>query len=107
MMDFFIQNAYAASDAQASQSVLSSFIPLVLIMVVFYFLLIRPQQKRLKEHQDMIKVLAKGSKILTAGGIIGTVVKVEDEILIVEVAENTRVKIKKDTVLDIINETKA
>lgn len=106
-MDLFISNVHAANSIQASQSVLSSFILLVLIMVVFYFLLIRPQQKRIKEHQNMIKTLAKGAKVLTAGGIIGTIVKVEDEILIVEVAEYTRVKIKRDTVLGVVNESKA
>ncbi len=72
--------------------------PLLLIMLVFYFLLIRPQQKRLKAHKDMVAGMKKGDKIVTAGGIYGTVVDVSDNEIKVEIAEGTRVRVKRDTV---------
>lgn len=74
--------------------------PILLIMVVFYFLLIRPQQKKLKEHKAMVEGMKKGDKIVTAGGIIGTVIEVSDEEVKVEIAEGTRVRIKRDTIVN-------
>lgn len=80
-------------------NVLVQFLPLILIFVVFYFLLIRPQQKRMKEHRDMLAAIRRGDRIVTGGGIIGIVVKVgpEDE-LTVEIAEGVRVKVLRSTV---------
>lgn len=80
-------------------NVLVQFLPLILIFVVFYFLLIRPQQKRMKEHRDMLAAIRRGDRIVTGGGIVGTVVKVgpEDE-LTVEIAEGVRVKVLRSTV---------
>jgi preprotein translocase subunit YajC len=77
--------------------------PLVLIFVVFYFLLIRPQQKKMKAHRELIGALKRGDKVLTAGGIIGTVVKVEDDsTLLVEIAKDIRVRIARSTISELL-----
>jgi preprotein translocase subunit YajC len=89
--------AYAASPSEAGGIV--QLAPLLLIMVVFYFLLIRPQQKRLKEHKSLVEGMKKGDKVVTAGGIIGTVIDVSDDEIRVEIAEGTRVRIKRDTIV--------
>lgn len=73
----------------------TSLIPLILIFVIFYFLLIRPQQKRAKEHKTMIENLKKGDKIITSGGIYGIIEAVGTNTITVKVAENTKVKIGK------------
>ena len=77
-----------------------SLMPLVLIFVVFYFLLIRPQQKKMKTHRDMIGAVKRGDRVLTGGGILGTVVKVEDsdDILLVEIAKDIRVRVARGTI---------
>ena len=75
-----------------------NFIPLILMFVIFYFLLIRPQQKKAKEHREMIGSLKKGDKIITSGGIYGTITGVEDNIITVEIAEKVRVKVSRGNV---------
>lgn len=103
--------AFAAESAQATQqpSLLTSFAPLILIMVVFYFLLIRPQQKKMREHQNMLSKISKGDKVVTSGGIFATVSKVEENsnYIVVEIAENVKVKIKRDSVSEVVNEQAA
>jgi len=84
----------------------ASLIPLILIMVIFYFLLIRPQQKRLKTHGEMIKNLKKGDKVITGGGLFATVIDVKEQHLKVEIADGVRVKVKQDTILNIITADK-
>lgn len=78
-----------------------TFLPLILIFVVFYFLLIRPQQKRIKEHKAMIEAVRRGDKVVTGGGIIGTVVKVQDNEVTVEIAEAVRVRVIKGTITSV------
>jgi preprotein translocase subunit YajC len=73
--------------------------------VVFYFLLIRPQQKRAKEHRDMLGNLRRGDRVVTGGGIVGTVQKVADDELTVEIAENVRVKVIRSTVTTVLART--
>ncbi|MDX8392101.1 MAG: preprotein translocase subunit YajC [Mariprofundaceae bacterium] len=92
----FIPSAHAAGDAFGGG--IAQLIPLVLIIVIFYFLLIRPQQKRLKSHQSMISELKKGDNVVTAGGIVGTVHDVSEDIVRVEIADKVRVKVKRDTI---------
>ncbi len=92
----FIGNAHAAPDVAGSG--LASLAPLVLIMVIFYFLLIRPQQKKLKEHKDMVSGLKKGDKVVTGGGIYGTVIDVKEDHIRLNIADGVRVKVKPDTV---------
>ena len=77
---------------------IGQFIPLILIFVIFYFFLIRPQQKKVKEHKAMVEGLKKGDKIVTSGGITGTISRVIDnEKIEVEIAENVKVEIIKAT----------
>lgn len=87
-------------------NLLLQFLPLILIFVVFYFLLIRPQQKRLKEHRDMLAAIRRGDRVVTGGGIIGTVVKVgADDELSVEIADGVRVKVVRSTVTSVLAKT--
>ncbi len=81
---------------------LTGILPLILIFVVFYFLLIRPQQKKLKSHKEMITNLKKGDKVVTQGGIMGTIHYVnEDGTLALEVADNVTVRVAKGMIADI------
>lgn len=75
------------------------FLPLILIFVVFYFLLIRPQQKRMKQHREMLENLRRGDRVVTGGGIIGIIVKVgQDDELTVEIGDGLRVKVLRSTI---------
>tara|TARA_B100000029_G_C17364673_1_gene883823 strand:- start:229 stop:543 length:315 start_codon:yes stop_codon:yes gene_type:complete len=83
---------------------LGAFLPLILIFGIFYVLLIRPQQKKIKLHKEMINNLKRGDKIITSGGIIGTVTKVnENKELNVEIADNVEIKIAQGMVTDLYN----
>ena len=93
----FISNAYAQS-AAGGPGGLMSFLPIVLMFVVLYFLMIRPQMKRQKEQKAMIDALAKGDEVITAGGILGKVSKVTEAYVIVEVADGTEVVMQKASV---------
>lgn len=96
-----------APAAPAGGDVFMQFLPLILIFVVFYFLLIRPQQKRMKEHNEMLKALKKGDKVVTGGGIVGTITKVEgDDYLHVEIAPNIEVKALRSTVTGLADPAK-
>jgi preprotein translocase subunit YajC len=90
--------ADAAAGAGGAQG-LMSFLPLVLIFVVFYFLLIRPQQKKAKEHQNFIANLKKGDEVLTSGGLQGKITGLTDRVATLEIAENVRVKIARPYIL--------
>jgi len=96
-MIFFISNAYAQAGGGAGPSFLS-FIPLVLMLVVFYFLMIRPQQKRMKEHGSMVDALKKGDEVVTNGGLGGTITKVGDSYMMMRVADNVEVSVQKAAV---------
>jgi preprotein translocase subunit YajC len=98
-----ISPAYAQAGGAPAGFDLISLMPLVLIFVVFYFLLIRPQQRKMKAHREMIGALKRGDKVLTGGGIIGTVVKVEDNELLVEVAKDVRVRVARGTISDLLS----
>ena len=77
----------------------AQFIPLILIFVIFYFFLIRPQQKRVREHKDMVKNLKRGDEVITSGGIIGKVDRVyEDDNLDIEISDGVKVNVIKNTV---------
>lgn len=101
----FITPAYAATGGPASLfggSGIMQIVPLVLIFVVFYFLLIRPQQKKVKEHREMITNLRRGDRIVTSGGIIGQITKVMSENeLQIEIAEGVRVRCSRSMVANI------
>jgi preprotein translocase subunit YajC len=95
----WISNAFAQAPAAGADSGgLMSFLPLVLMFVVLYFLMIRPQMKRQKEQKAMIDALAKGDEVITAGGILGKVTKVTDAYVTVEVADGTEMVMQKASV---------
>ena len=82
---------------------IAQFIPLILIFVIFYFFLIRPQQKRVKEHKVMVESLKRGDEIITSGGIIGTIERVmEDDRIEVNIGENVKVNIIKSTITSLL-----
>ena len=91
----FISVAYAQSADAASGSAFFQFIPLILILGVFWFLIIRPQQKKQKEHQRMVDSLRKGDKVVTNGGIFGTIVKVGDDRLTLEIASKIQIQLER------------
>ncbi|MCC2625626.1 MAG: yajC [Burkholderiales bacterium] len=105
----FISNAFAdttASTAPAAataahstpQSQIMSFLPMIVIFVLFWLLLIRPQQKKAKLHNQMISELQKGDEVVTSGGILGKISKVEDQVISLEIADNVVIKVQKNTV---------
>ena len=82
---------------------LAQFIPLILIFVIFYFFLIRPQQKRVKDHKAMVESLKRGDEVITSGGIIGTIDRVmEDDRIEVTIGENTKVQIIRSTITSLL-----
>nr|WP_229428184.1 preprotein translocase subunit YajC [Massilia soli] len=81
---------------------LSTFLPLILMFVVMYFLMIRPQQKRAKEQKAMMDALAKGDEVITAGGILGKVSKVNDTYVTVEVSPNTEIVVQKHSITTLL-----
>ena len=103
----FIKEAYAQTAGAGGGDFLVSMLPLILIFVVFYFLLIRPQQQKMKAHRAMIGAVKRGDKILTAGGIFGTISKVEeaDDVVLVEIAKDVRVRVARSTISDVVNKT--
>ncbi|MEM6310112.1 MAG: preprotein translocase subunit YajC [Pseudomonadota bacterium] len=85
---------------------IGQFIPLILIFAIMYFLLIRPQQKKVKEHQAMVEALRRGDQVVTQGGLIGKVTKVkEDNEIEVELAEGVKVRVVRSTVAQVISKT--
>mgnify|MGYP001027665167 CR=1 FL=1 len=85
-----------------------SFLPLIMIFVIFYFLLIRPQQKKMKEHQAMLAAVRRGDKVVTSGGLIGTVSKVNsDTEVLVEIAENVKVRVVKAMISEVLSKIEA
>jgi preprotein translocase subunit YajC len=99
-MDFFIASAYA-QDA-APQGGLLSFLPLIVIFVVFYFLLIRPQTKRAKEHRQLVEKLAVGDEVVTNGGLLGKITNVGDSFVTLELADNVKIKLQKHAVASVV-----
>ena len=82
---------------------IAQFIPLILIFVIFYFFLIRPQQKRVKDHKAMVASLKRGDEVITSGGIIGTIDRVmEDDRIEVTIADNTKVQIIRSTITSLL-----
>jgi preprotein translocase subunit YajC len=96
--------AQAAGGAGAAGG-LMSFVPILLIFVIMYFLMIRPQQKKVKEHKAMVGALRRGDQVVTSGGLIGKVAKVADNELEVEIAPNVKVKVVRSTVSQVLSKT--
>lgn len=99
-MDFFISNAYAQSAQQGGT--LGMLLPMIIIFVAFWFLLIRPQQKKQKAHAALVAALNVGDEVMTAGGILGKVTNVTDHYAAVEIADGTVIKVQKMSVSQVM-----
>lgn len=99
--------AQAAGAAAGTGNIFQSFlVPMVLMVVIFYFFLIRPQQKRVKEHAQMVQNLRRGDKVVTAGGLLAKVTKVgEGDEIEVEIADNVKVKVIRSTITSLVSKT--
>ena len=100
----FISNAFAqtAPAAASGTDSLMSFLPLVLMFVVLYFIMIRPQMKRQKEHKAMIEAIAKGDEIVTSGGLVGRVAKISENFMHVEVASGVELQVQRSAVVQVL-----
>jgi preprotein translocase subunit YajC len=102
----FISNAFAqaapAAAGGSTESTLLSLLPLVLMFVVLYFIMIRPQMKKQKEHKAMVDALAKGDEVIIAGGVLGRVAKLGDSFINVEVAGNVELQVQRVSVLQVL-----
>lgn len=93
-----ISNAYAQAGGAAPGGGLMQFVPIILMFVLLYFLMIRPQMKRAKEHKAMTEALAKGDEVVAAGGMLGRITKVGDTYVSLEIANNTEIMVQKSAV---------
>lgn len=101
----FVTPAYAQA-AGGAGGAFASFLPLILIFLIMYFLLIRPQQKKVKEHQAMVEALRRGDQVVTAGGLVGKVTKVRDDGEVeVEIAAGVNVRVVKHTITQVRSKT--
>ena len=96
-MNIFIENAWAQS-GESGGDMLLGFLPLIIIFVVFYFLLIRPQSKKTKEHKEMISSLVVGNEVITAGGILGKIIEINEQYVHLEISKGVTVKVQRHTV---------
>jgi preprotein translocase subunit YajC len=101
ILDFFIASAHA-QDAAAPAGGLMSFLPLIIIFVIFYFLLIRPQMKRAKEHKNLVAALSTGDEVVTNGGLLGKITKVGESFVTVELADNVQIKVQKHAIASVM-----
>lgn len=101
-MNGLIPEAYAQAGGAAPGGQLAPLLMMVLFIVIFYFLLIRPQQKKAKEHAAMLGKLANGDEVVTAGGIVGKVVEVQEGFIGLEIAEGVRIKVQKFQVSSLV-----
>ncbi len=102
-MDFFIKSAYAQSiGSSGGQSIIGALMLPVLLLVVFYVLLIRPQNKRAKEQKEMLSKIAAGDEVATTGGVLGKIVEVGEQFLTLEIAAGVNVKLQKFQVSQVL-----
>ncbi|MDD2700351.1 MAG: preprotein translocase subunit YajC [Sideroxydans sp.] len=100
--ELFISNAYAEGAAAPQGGGFMEFLPLIALLAVFYFLILRPQQKRAKEHAALVAALQKGDEVVTIGGVLGKVVKVGEENVMVEIASGVEVQVQKPAVQTVL-----
>ncbi|MEM8788660.1 MAG: preprotein translocase subunit YajC [Pseudomonadota bacterium] len=102
----FVTPAYAQAAGGSAAGGLLGFVPIILIFAIMYFLMIRPQQKKMREHSNMVAALRRGDQVVTQGGLIGKVTKVKDDGEIeVEVASDVRVRVVRNTISQVLNKT--
>jgi len=97
-MDFLISSAFAQDAAASAPNPLMSFLPLIILFGIFYFMLIRPQMKRAKEQRAMIAALAKGDEVMTTGGLLGRIEDLGEAFITLEIADNVRIKLQKNAI---------
>jgi len=100
-MDFLISSAHAQGVGSQGDT-FSLLMPMIIIFVAFYFLLIRPQKKRQKQHEELVTALATGDEVLTAGGILGKVTAVSDHYITINIASSVEIKVQKSTVSAVV-----
>jgi preprotein translocase subunit YajC len=100
--EIFISNAYAEGAAAPQGGGFMEFLPLIALLAVFYFLVLRPQQKRAKEHAALVAALQKGDEVVTIGGVLGKVTKVGEENVMVEIAAGVEVQVQKPSVQTVL-----
>jgi len=100
ILDFFISSAQAQDATQPGG--LMSFLPLIVIFIIFYFLLIRPQMKRAKEHKQLVSQLSNGDEIVTNGGLLGRITNVGESFITVELADNVKIKVQRHAVANVM-----
>lgn len=100
---FGFENVYAAAPASAGSSGIMSMLPMIVILIGFmYFLMIRPQAKRAKEHKNLMGSLQKGDEVMTIGGIAGTIEKVTDDFVVLVIAENININMQKSAIANVL-----
>ena len=100
----FVSPEYAQASGGGLGSGLTSLIPLILIFAIMYFLLIRPQQKKVKEHKAMVEALRRGDSVVTQGGVVGKITRVKDDNEVeVEIADGVRIRVMRSTIAQLIN----
>ena len=100
ILDFFITSAHAQDATQPGG--LMSFLPLIIIFVIFYFLLIRPQMKRAKEHKKLVAELGNGDEVVTNGGLLGRITNVGESFITVELADNVQIKVQRHAIASVM-----
>ena len=107
MTNLFISDAYAqaaAAPAQGSQGIMGMFLPMIVVFAIFYFLIIRPQKKRDKDHQSFMSSLQKGDDVVTQSGLLGKVTGIADKVITLEVAPNVKIKVLRATVIQKVDQ---
>ena len=100
----FVTPAYAqAAGGAGGAGAIAQFVPLILIFVIMYFLILRPQQKRMKDHRNMVAALKRGDQVITGGGLIGKVTDVKDEEVTVEIAQGVKVRVVRSSITQVLN----
>ncbi len=102
LSNLLISNAYAEGAAPSAGGGIMDFLPLIALLAVFYFLVLRPQQKRAKDQKAMLEALGKGDEVLTTGGIMGRVTKIGDTYTSIEIAENVVIQVQKETIQSVL-----
>ena len=102
----FVSPAYAqAAGAPGGAAAFAQFVPLLLVFVIMYFLILRPQQKKMSQHRAMVEALKRGDTVVTQGGLIGKVIAVRDDELDVEIAQGVKVRVVRGTVAQVLTRT--
>lgn len=104
LLSFFVSDAFAQNGGGgASQpDPLMSFLPLIIIFVIFYFLLIRPQSKRAKEHRNMVANLSEDDEVVTNGGMLGRIIELGDNFIVLEISDGVKVKVQRQAVASLM-----